>query len=172
MTTIRRATPSDAPLLSGIAASSIIESHGHSAPAHIMQAYVDEKLTETALQLDLEDPANIYSLIYHHGQPAGYSKISYDLPIAPVAEANVTKMERLYLLKEFYGLKLGHQLMQFNIDLAKAAAQAGIWLYVWKENHRAMDFYQRTGFRIVGDGFFRLTDDHANPNWQLYLPFN
>jgi hypothetical protein len=24
----------------------------------------------------------------------------------------------------------------------------------------------------VGDGWFRLTAEHANPNWQMYLPYS
>jgi hypothetical protein len=24
----------------------------------------------------------------------------------------------------------------------------------------------------MGDGWFRLTDDHSNPNWQMFLPFS
>jgi ribosomal protein S18 acetylase RimI-like enzyme len=171
MTAIVKAKPEDAPLLSHISSLSIVESHGHSAPAHIMQAYVDEKLTEAALRRELKDPANIYYLLYYDGQPAGYSKIIYDVPIEAVQPSNITKMERLYLLREFYGLKLGHELMQFNINLSKEHGQAGMWLYVWKENDRAIRFYEQTGFRIVGDGFFRLTDNHANPNWQLYLSY-
>jgi ribosomal protein S18 acetylase RimI-like enzyme len=137
-----------------------------------MQSYVDEKLTEAALSNELADAANIYYLIYYNGQPAGYSKIIYNLPIEPVAQTNITKMERLYLLRTFYDQKLGHQLMDFNISLAKDAGQAGMWLYVWKENHRALRFYERAGFGIVGDGYFRLSKDHANPNWQMFLPFS
>ena len=172
MISIVKALPQDANLLSHIAAISIVESHGHSAPSHIMQSYVDEKLTEAALRLELEDPANVYYLLYYNDGLAGYSKIIYNVAIEPVAATNITKMERLYLLGEFYGLKLGHELMQFNINLSKAQGQAGMWLYVWKGNDRAIRFYERAGFRVVGDGYFRLTDEHANPNWQLYLPFS
>ena len=46
-----------------------------------------------------------------------------------------------------------------------------MWLYVWKGNERALTFYERAGFHIVGDGWFRLTAEHANPNWQMYLPY-
>jgi ribosomal protein S18 acetylase RimI-like enzyme len=171
MISIIKGEPYHASLLSQLGSLSIVESHGHSAPAHVMQSYVDKKLTEAVLREELEDGGNIYYIIYYNGQPAGYSKIIYNIPIEPVAETNITKMERLYLLRTFYDLKLGHQLMEFNIDLAKNARQAGMWLYVWKENHRAIRFYERAGFGIVGDGYFRLSEDHANPNWQMYLPF-
>ena len=57
------------------------------------------------------------------------------------------------------------------MNLSKQNNQAGMWLYVWKENHRALAFYKKKGFIIVGDGLFRLTDEHSNPNWQMYLQY-
>jgi ribosomal protein S18 acetylase RimI-like enzyme len=136
-----------------------------------MQAYLAEKFTEPALEQELKDPQNIFHIIYHNDQPAGYSKIIYRQPLDPFPQKNITKMERLYLLKEYYSLKLGQQLLQFNIDLSRQQGEAGMWLYVWKGNERAMRFYTRAGFRIIGDGWFRLTDEHSNPNWQMLLQY-
>lgn len=161
----------DVPLLVTIGRRSLVESHGRSAPTEVFDAYLAEKFTAEALETELADAANIFHLIYYNDLPSGYSKISYNCPIEPVASPRITKLERLYLLSEFYDKKLGHHLLQFNIDLAKRARQEGMWLYVWKENERALRFYRRAGFTIVGDGFFRLTDTHANPNWQMFLPF-
>jgi diamine N-acetyltransferase len=149
----------------------ILESHGHSQPAEVMQRYIAEKFSEEAIREELSDPANIFYLVYYAGQLAGYSKIIYHVPIKPVPLPNITKLERLYLLREFYDKKLGQQLLQFNIDLSKQQGQAGMWLYVWKGNDRAIRFYEKAGFKLVGDGYFRLTDTHANPNWQMYLPY-
>ena len=82
-----------------------------------------------------------------------------------------TKMERLYLLKEFYDLKLGQHLMQHAIDLSKAAGEKGMWLNVWKENERALRFYTKQGFEVVGESEFVLTETHANPNWVMLLRY-
>ena len=158
----------DVPLLVRIGRRSLLESHGRSAPAEVFDAYLADKFTEAALHEELADAANVFHLLYYNDEPAGYSKIVYNCPIEPVASPRITKLERLYLLSEFYDKKLGHRLLQFNIDLSKRAGQEGMWLYVWKENKRALQFYERTGFVIVGDGWFRLTDTHANPNWQMY----
>jgi ribosomal protein S18 acetylase RimI-like enzyme len=159
------------PVLSRIGSLSLVESHGRSAPPQVMQSYVEEKFTETALAEELSDQHHIFHLIYYNGQPAGYSKIIYNSPIEAVPQTNITKMERLYLLREYYGLQLGQQLMDFNIRLSKQHGQQGMWIYVWKENHRALRFYEKVGFVIVGEGYFRLTDEHANPNWQMYLAY-
>ena len=56
-------------------------------------------------------------------------------------------MERLYLLKEFYGLGLGKKLFDFNVGLIKKNNQKGIWLYVWIKNYRALNFYEKVAFK-------------------------
>ena len=171
MISIKKAQSEDVPTLSRIGGITIFESHGHSAPTHVMQSYVDEKFSEPYVLEELSVPTNIFYLIHYEGVPVGYSKIIYNIPIEPVPQPNITKMERLYVLQEFHSLKLGHQLMQFNIQLSKDNGQQGMWLYTWKENHRAINFYKRVGFVIVGDGYFRLTAEHSNPNWQMFLRY-
>jgi len=106
-----------------------------------MQSYISKKFTPEALAWELADANNIFHLIYYNGQPAGYSKIVFDQPLEHLPLKNITKLERLYLLQEYYSLKLGHALLQFNIGLSKQNGQKGMWLYVWKENERALSFY-------------------------------
>jgi ribosomal protein S18 acetylase RimI-like enzyme len=46
-----------------------------------------------------------------------------------------------------------------------------VWLAVWTENHRAIDFYKKIGFKKVGDYDFKISENHSNPNHILYLEF-
>src|SRR6185295_4739462 len=102
---------------------------------------------------------------------AGYSKIILDTPYPGSQIKNIAKLERFYLLKEFYDLKLGLKLFQFNIELSKTNDQNGIWLFVWKENQRAVNFYKRSRYLIIGSHDFKISETHANPNHQMFLRF-
>ncbi|GEM_PF-178494 len=166
---ITRPSPTDVSPFSVLASQALWESHGHSAPYEDMAQYITNKLSEANLLAELLDGRNCFHWMHHEGRPAGYSKVILDCPNEFVAAQNVTKMERLYFLKEFHGLGLAQQLFDFNLNLAKQAHQAGIWLYVWKENHRAIRFYQKMGFEIVGDGLFKVSDTHYNPNHIMFL---
>lgn len=119
MITIVAAGAKDVAALARMGGQTIMESHGHSQPAEVMHRYIAEKFSEDALEGELNDPANIFHLIYYDGRLAGYSKVINNVSIAPVALPNITKLERLYLLREFYDKKLGHRLLQFNINLSK-----------------------------------------------------
>jgi ribosomal protein S18 acetylase RimI-like enzyme len=169
MTPIRRATADDYQMLASIGRQSFMESHGHSASPEIVADYAVDKFSETAMQQELSDAKNIYHIIYYNEEPAGYSKIIFDAVHPNIAEKNITKLERIYLLEKFINLKLGKQLLQFNIDLSRWHHQSGMWLFVWMENPRAFQFYQKAGFQIIGRHDFHLSPTHANPNHQMLL---
>jgi diamine N-acetyltransferase len=171
MISIVKATQQDFQLLSEIAILTFIESHGNSAKAEDINIYVTEKYSEKAFKEELRDAKNIYHVIYHDNRAVGYSKIIFDTPYQNSQIRNIAKLERLYLLKEFYNLKLGVKLFQFNIDLLKRNNQLGIWLFVWKENQRAIKFYKTNGFVIIGSHDFKISETHSNPNHQMFLRF-
>jgi ribosomal protein S18 acetylase RimI-like enzyme len=171
MITIVPATIQETKILIDIGRQTLIESHGHSAAPCVMQTYLGEKFTESALHEELSDTKNIFHIINYNNQAAGYSKIIYSQSTEQVTQKNITRMERLYLLQEYYNLRLGQQLLQYNIDISKQQGEQGMWLYVWKENERALRFYSKAGFQIIGDGWFRLTGEYANPSWKMFLQY-
>ena len=171
MFSIVKATENDIQLLADIGKQSFMESHGSSATEETIDQYVKEKYTGAIFHLELNDPKNIYHIIYHNNEAAGFSKIILNCPHADLSIDNLTKLERLYLLKEFYSLKLGAELFKFNLELSKTNNQAGMWLFVWKENHRAVKFYKKAGFEIAGSYNFQLTPTHSNPNYLMLLKY-
>ncbi len=171
MISIVKAQDTDAPLLAQVGRQSFIESHGRSATAAVIDEYVAEKFNLEVMQEELSNPASIYHIVYFNEQPAGYSKIIFDAPHSNISLPHVTKLERLYLLEAFYDRKLGAPLLQFNIDLSKQQQQEGMWLFVWTENERALRFYKKMGFEAIGNFDFKLTDAHANPNYQMLLTY-
>jgi len=171
MTSIVKANEKDFQLLADIGKISYIESHGRSAKAADINIYLNEKFSYEAFKDELKDLKNIYHIIYHDNQPAGYSKIMLNTPHSNIQIKNITKLERLYLQKEFYGLKLGFELFNLNFELSKNSNQAGMWLFVWKENHRAVSFYKKIGFKVIGSYDFKLTETHSNPNHHMFLKY-
>ncbi|MGV3656450.1 MAG: GNAT family N-acetyltransferase [Chitinophagaceae bacterium] len=171
MVSFQQLTPADAEMLAHVGGVSLLESHGHSAPPEVMQAYVDRSFSVAACRAELSDNRNIFYALYYHGEPAGYFKTIYSIPHQSVAIQPVTKLERLYVLNKFLDKKLGQLLLQKSVELSKEAGEQGMWLNVWKKNERAIRFYQKQGFENVGESMFVLTETHANPNWVLLLRY-
>ena len=171
MISIVRADISDFREIANLGKQSFIESHGHSASDLIIETYVKEKYSFDTIKDELENESNIYHKILYNDHIAGYSKIILNDSHPNIALPFVTKLERLYLLKEFYELKLGFELLKFNFNYSQINNQNGMWLYVWKENDRAVNFYTKNGFKIIGSYDFKISENHFNPNHQMLLVY-
>lgn len=171
MTQIIRANTSHAETLVKIGKTTFLEAHGHSASLEDIAAYVSKTYTKEAVLDELSDPENLYYILCYNNKFVGYSKIVLNTANINIANQNITKLDRIYLLKEAYGLNLGKILFDFNLHLSKERHQKGMWLAVWIENNRAIRFYTKTGFEIVGAYAFKLSKTHSNPNHIMYLEY-
>ena len=136
-----------------------------------MNEFLDRNYNPEAIANEIKDPKNIYYLINYKDQPAGFSKIVLNARHDSIAAENVAILDRIYLAREFYGLKLGLELLNFNIELAKQNNQSGMWLYVWIGNKRAVDFYLKAGFKIIGSHKYYVTKTHYDVSHHLFLNF-
>jgi ribosomal protein S18 acetylase RimI-like enzyme len=171
MVSIVRATDNDFKLLADLAKQTFMESHGSSAKQEDLDVYMNAKLSYDFLEKDVSDSNNIYHIIYHEGKPVGFSKIILNTPGFHIDSTNVTKLEKIFILKECYNLKLGQKLLNHNLAISKENEQSGIWLFVWIENQRAIAFYTKNGFEVVGNHDFKISTTHTNPNYQMFLKY-
>ncbi len=171
MISIIQATLNDSNLLANLGETTFLEAHGKSASEENIITYISKKFTNKAFEEELKDTNNIFYIIYFNQVVVGYSKIIFNSKHPNIGFENVTKLERLYILQEFHGLKLGLELFKYNLNISIKNNQNGMWLFVWTENHKAINFYKKTGFEIVGHYDFEITPTHSNPNHQMLLTF-
>lgn len=172
MISIESATANDCKTIVDIGLVSVEEAHRGSCAAEELNEYLQQHYNNEAIGAELGDEKNIYHIIKVDGEPAGFSKIVLNAAHADIKEINVTKLDRIYLLNKFFNLRLGFELLQFNINLAKANGQAGIWLYTWTGNTRAINFYLKNGFTIIGSHHFQVTETRYNLNHHMFLRFD
>lgn len=169
--TIIKAGIEHAELLSTIGKTSFLQAHGKSASEEDIATYVNNTYTPTVFAEELCNTDHLFHIIYSNDKAAGYSKILLNRPNTNVEQQSITKLERLYLLEDFYGQNLGAKLFDFNVDVSKSHGQLGIWLNVWVENHKAIRFYTKCGFKNVSSYDFKISENHTNPNHVLFLEY-
>ena len=171
MIEIKKATDKDIKTLSIVSSKAFYVPHKDVIPKDIMVNYIRTNFNEENLLKEISNPEFQYYLLYKNDVLAGFSKIIINSKNIHIKEENVTKMERLYLLEEFYGTGLGQQLFDYILKLAKQQNQKGIWLYVWIKNYRAIDFYKKVGFKKIADYYFPISETETRINDVLYLEF-
>jgi ribosomal protein S18 acetylase RimI-like enzyme len=167
--TIRRAEPRDAAVLAELGRQTFVESHGQSASKEILDRYLNVKYDPQVVLDELNDPNNLIHLITFGEQAVGYAKLVLNMSHPNVAEPKAAKLDRLYVLEAYHDQKLGLALFNHQLELAKALDQQAMWLFVWVDNHRAIRFYTKAGFEIVGSHLFALSSTHTNLNHVMNL---
>ncbi|MBT1695511.1 GNAT family N-acetyltransferase [Fulvivirgaceae bacterium PWU4] len=168
---IIKASIQHASVLSELGAETFYASHQHSAPANQLAAYMKKVYSLEAIEKELADPVNIYHIIMHNDTVAGFSKMELTIKHPAIEPDRISKMDQIYLLDSFHGLKLGAELLSHNIDYSKANGQNGMWLVVWVGNTTAIAFYEKFGFRIVAKDDFQLTETHLSPCYIMLLAY-
>ena len=69
------------------------------------------------------------------------------------------EIERIYVLKKFQGRKIGQLLFEKSLEAADSRKADYLWLGVWEENQKAIEFYKKNGFIEFDRHIFRLGDD-------------
>lgn len=169
MITIDKATQHDHPTIVHIGRLSVGEAHRGSCSDNELDEYLAKNYNKEAIQNELREESNIYHIISVDGEPAGFSKVILNAAHPAIQPKNVTKLDRIYLLSNYFDRKLGFHLLRFNIELAERNKQSGIWLYTWVGNTRAVNFYQRNGFAIIGSHHFQVTATRSNLNHHMLL---
>ncbi|MCD6010369.1 MAG: spermine/spermidine N-acetyltransferase [Flavipsychrobacter sp.] len=157
--TITQATVADAKILTELSVTTFTEAFGANNRKEDMDKYIASAMSVPAIGAELADGNNVFFLAWYENELAGYAKLGYNQkPEAKDLEAPV-ELERIYVLKKFYGKKTGAALMEKCLAHATAHGDTVMWLGVWQQNHRAVSFYKQWGFEFYGTHQFVLGDD-------------
>lgn len=161
--TYRAAQPADAAALADVGRASFCETFAHLYAAHDLEAFLAAHYTEAALGRELADPQRRFQLAEDDGRLVGFCKIGHEvsLPVDLGARRGL-ELKQLYLLRSHLGTGIAQVLMAWALEQAKAAGADDVVLSVYCDNVRAQRFYQRYGFRHVGDFFF-MVGNHRDP---------
>jgi GNAT superfamily N-acetyltransferase len=123
-----------------------------------MQLYISTHFTEEALSVELDDPAKHFLLAFDNDELVGYAKLNLkgekrDWGNHPL------EIARLYTHPNRIGQGIGKHLMNAIEEYARFNQHDAIWLSAWQKNYKAVNFYQREGFRIIGTLQFVLGVD-------------
>jgi len=124
-----------------------------------MDKYLEESFHIDRLKNELENPESLFFFAIYDGKKAGYLKLNSGASQTELQDNNALEIERIYVLKEYLGKKIGQALYDKAFAIAKEKAVKYLWLGVWEENHRALAFYRKNGFTAFGQHIFTLGKD-------------
>jgi hypothetical protein len=124
-----------------------------------MRAYLESSLSEEKLLKELKKANSEFYFAEINHKTIGYLKINFGDAQTEFHDHNALELERIYVIKEFQGKKNGQKLLDKVLGIAKKNQLDYLWLGVWEKNERAIKFYERNGFSVIGSHPFRMGDE-------------
>jgi ribosomal protein S18 acetylase RimI-like enzyme len=156
---IRMAGPSDVVLLAEIGRQTFRDTFGPANTPEDMAKYLAKSFGEPIQTSELKDPSNSFLVAEVSGVPVGYARLRSGPAPPAVPGSHPMEIVRFYSVKEWIGRGVGPRLMQECLDVAAETGHDTLWLDVWEQNERAIAFYKKWEFIVVGNQPFQLGDD-------------
>lgn len=151
-------TPSDLPTLRDISISTFVETFAHLNSEENMRKYLEECLSLTKLTEEFNTEGSEFFFAMVGEEVIGYLKINTGKAQTEPVE-NALEVERIYIIKEYQGIKAGKFLLDHAFKLAQVKGLTTVWLGVWEKNTNAIGFYERHGFTRFGQHIFILGEE-------------
>jgi ribosomal protein S18 acetylase RimI-like enzyme len=124
-----------------------------------MMEYLENGFSTEKLKTELTDKNAEFYFAEFDGKVIGYLKVNVGQSQTEIKIKNALEIERIYVLKEFHGKKVGQILYEKALQLAKEKKVEYVWLGVWEQNPRAIRFYEKNGFVEFDKHIFKLGND-------------
>lgn len=156
---IEKITLNDIDQLQKIGRQTFYETFSASNSEEDMQNYLTESFSIDKLKQEVGDENAEFYFAKIDTTVIGYLKLNFGASQTELKDDRALEIERIYVLKEFHGKKVGQVLYDKAIEIAKQKNADFVWLGVWEENPRAISFYKKNGFIEFDKHIFKLGKD-------------
>jgi len=157
--TIKRASPNDVSLLQKIGRQTFSETFSADNTEENMRKYLEEGFSEEKLREELKDENSELYFAMLQDKVIGYLKLNSGDSQTELKDDRALEIERIYVLKEFQGKKVGQMLYEKAVSVARQRNAGYLWLGVWEKNPKAIHFYKKNGFVEFDKHIFKLGED-------------
>ena len=147
------------------------ETFAESNSAENIAEYIEEAYSYEKLSAELNNPDSFFYFAILDEKAIGYLKLNMGGSQTELKDNDALEIERIYVLKSFQGKKVGQMLFDKAITIAKESQVAYVWLGVWEENKKAIEFYSKNGF-IKFDQHIFVLGDEAQTDIMMKLEIN
>jgi diamine N-acetyltransferase len=159
MITLRRATVADAASLAVLAERTFRDTFAGGNSPQDMDTHCAEKFSAEIQTRELADPRRVTLLAEAGETPAGFAQLVLGNAPRCLSCAHPAELNRFYVLGQWHGRGLAQELMAAVLSAAARARSDHVWLGVWERNSRAIAFYRKFGFEVIGEHRFVLGRD-------------
>ena len=151
--------PEDIGQLQKVSKQTFWETFSASNSEENMTNYLEESFSVEKLTDELNNEHSDFYFALLDEKVIGYLKLNFGQSQTELQDNKALEIERIYVLQEFHGKKVGQVLYEKALQIAGQLNADYVWLGVWEENLRAIGFYKKNGFVAFDKHIFKLGGD-------------
>ena len=124
-----------------------------------MENYLKENFSYDKMTSEISNTYSKFYIVESNDEVVAYMKINFDKAQTEEGYNNTIEVQRIYVLEDFKGKRIGKALIQKAIEIGKESNVDYLWLGVWEHNIKAIGFYEKLGFKKFDTHIFKLGDD-------------
>jgi diamine N-acetyltransferase len=151
MIKIRLAHTSDAQLIALLGRITFIQSHSqYIKNDKDVKDFCDASFLVSKIKKELANENILFWIILYDELPVGFAKVILHKKNEFIKAKNVCQLDKIYILNDFLGMKLGNTLHSTIINHVKQLKFDAIWLVTYIYNYNAIQFYESREYQKVG----------------------
>ncbi|NIF05208.1 GNAT family N-acetyltransferase [Chryseobacterium sp. Tr-659] len=156
---INKASSEDLETIQSLGIQTFSETFAEDNTEEAMKKYLEESFNTEKVKSELHNPDSLFYIAWEEDDPVGYLKLNSGSAQTELQEEMSLEIERIYVKKSHHGKKVGQLLYNQALETAQILNKSSLWLGVWEENLRALNFYKKNGFVEFDKHIFRLGDE-------------
>lgn len=152
--TVEKIDLNQLPALQEISKQTFLDTFYSDGDRENMNTYLNTAFSYETLKNELLNPNSFFYMAYSQKTVLGYLKVNVSSAQTEELGEDHLEIQRIYVDRPYHGKKVGDKLIQQALELAKELGKKHIWLGVWEENNRAVNFYKKYGFEPFGTHSF------------------
>jgi ribosomal protein S18 acetylase RimI-like enzyme len=156
---ITKVTKNDCEALHAIAVTTFTETYSPFNTEENMRDYLTNDYALEQLTREVNNPNSEFYFAVLDQRVIGFLKLNFAEAQTELKDATSVEIERIYVLNEFQGQKIGQLLFEKALGITKKRGCQYLWLCVWENNPKAIRFYQKNGLTPCDKHIFKFGNE-------------
>ena len=144
------------PILVELAKNTFCETYAQFNDQNNFEKYISNAFSFQEIEKQFKNPNSQFYFVTVSNEIAGYFKINYGSAQSDSVHPNGVEIEKIYVVEKYKRHGLGQAMVEKTKSICDQLEKPYLWLGVWKENIKAIQFYKKMGFEKVGTHIFQL----------------
>lgn len=139
-----------------------IQTYGIEGVSDEFANFITKQFSVERIENTIRQNPNCMIVAVYKNNLVGVAEIEFSKQ-CPIENIVAAELNKLYILEWFCGIGIGEKLLNHAEEIVKSKGENQMWLWVLESNFRTVSFYEKHGYKWIGNASFQMeTNSYDN----------